>query len=275
MTYESVFLASCGFWVFITWDGIMNLNTMEIISINFYNFGLFAYSITQIIQIAHDRTSLADSLEDLSASQNSGTFLIAQLALPIVIGLYIPLFAYLTVKLIRDFGWRQYRITGGMIQLQKVFFAYDILLLLIKYSLFFVTGFTVVDLVLTQVSKNGVLIIPIVGSVVGFAIAFAGYYGIRYEHKWVSILYLFGTVAACGYLVNRLYDAYRRGGDTIGRIEVPFLLYAGTAGLLLIGSFVYGVICMMNFGVGLKQVLDMEAAKKRGEFTPREIDLDA
>ncbi|KAJ3294274.1 hypothetical protein HDU79_011236 [Rhizoclosmatium sp. JEL0117] len=250
---------------------------MELYAINFYNVGLFIYSITQIVQIKKDQELLVENVPEVE-NADTGAFLAAQIMLPCVIGTFIPVFAFLTRKLVKDFGWRQYRITGGSIKLQKVFFAYDILLLLIKFSIFFLTGFTVIDLVLTEVTSQGKLLIPIIGSVAAFGVALSGFYGVRYEIKWLTVIYQVGTLAAVAYVGNRLYEAYNRSSEdisNISRIEVPFIMYSCASFFLLFGSFAYGIVCMMNFGTGLKEVLDQEKKKKLGEFQPPEIDLDA
>ncbi|KAJ3016360.1 UNVERIFIED_CONTAM: hypothetical protein HDU68_012248 [Siphonaria sp. JEL0065] len=282
LTYHSVFLASLIYWFVVTWDALMHANIMQCISVNFYNAGLFIYAILQINQTAKDLEFINTSdLSDPSlASYNTGYFLASQLLIPIIIGLFTPVFAYLTYRMHLEFGWRQYRISGGSIKLEKVFFAYHILLLLLKYALFFVTGFTVLDLALTYVSEQGKYVIPIGAAVVGALTSACGFYGARYEKKSLILLYITGCVAVIGYLVDRVYDAVKRSKDPtlesdFERAKSPFLMYAATSGVLVIASLVFGVVSYNNFNKGLRQVLDGEEKRKKGEVEAVEIDLDA
>ncbi|KAI9353690.1 hypothetical protein BDR26DRAFT_890155 [Obelidium mucronatum] len=238
--------------------------------------------LLQILQTAKDLNLIdqADFSNPSLSSYNSGYFLAAQLLLPVIIGVFIPVFAYFTYRMNLEFGWRQYRITGGNIKLEKVFFAYHILLLLLKYALFFVCGFTALDLILTYVTERGKMIIAVSAAVVGILASACGYYGARYERKGIMSLYIIACLAVIGYLIERVYDAIVRAQDEtktsdFERAKGPFLLYAAVSGVLVASSFIYGIIAYCNFNKGLKQVLDQEKKRKNGEVEPVEIDLDA
>ncbi|KAJ3074503.1 hypothetical protein HDU98_011093 [Podochytrium sp. JEL0797] len=274
-TYHSVFLASVVFWLIVTWDALLNQNIMQCVSINFYNLGLFVYSILQIVQTAND-FKFVDSVPGMQA-ENSGYFLAAQILLPVLIGPFIPAFAYLTYRMHLEFGWRQYRITGGNIELERVFFGYHILLLLIKFSLFFVYAFSAIDLALTTVTPDGQIVIQISGLLVGAIVTFTGFHGARHEKRPLSIIYILGNLCILAYIIERVWTANARSssGDSYSRARLPFLMYAVVGGFLVMGSCVYGALVMVNFGKGLKEVLDQEKKRKEGESAPQEIDLDA
>ncbi|KAJ3353475.1 hypothetical protein HDU83_006757 [Entophlyctis luteolus] len=278
VTYHSVFLGSLVFWLGVTWDALLHQNLMQIISVNLYNVGLLVYASIQIAQTKTD-TDLASPYlpPNLSDNSSSGLFLAAQIVLPVIIGLFIPIFAFLSYKLHFEFGWRQYRITGGDLELRRVFFRYDILLLLLKFSIFFVVAFTVLDLVLTAVTSNGLIVIPILGAIVGLMVTMAGYYGARRENRLYIVIYIAGCLVVIAYLVDRVYDAFHRQAkaDDFSRVEIPFMLYASISFCLVLASVFFGVVCWLNFGKGLRDVLDQEAKKKSGtEFEAEVIDLE-
>ncbi|ORY36808.1 hypothetical protein BCR33DRAFT_718513 [Rhizoclosmatium globosum] len=281
LTYHSVFLASIIFWLGCTWDGLLNKNIMQCFGINAYNVGILVYSLLQIKQTSNDFDRIADNWVGFDKNYyNSGYFLAAQILLPCLIGVFIPLFAYLTYRMFLEFGWRQYRITGGNKQLEKVIYSYHILLLLLKFALFFVTAFTVLDLALTTVTDRGKYVISIVGGIFGVLLTAAGFYGARRENGYLLSFYIFGCCLVIGYLIERVYEAYNRSLDVNNesdykRAELPFLLYAALSALLVIASIVFGVVSYTNFGKGLKDVLDQEQRRKDGELPPQEIDLDA
>ncbi|KAJ3132068.1 hypothetical protein HK100_005717 [Physocladia obscura] len=282
LTYHAVFLASIVFWLGVTWDALLNQNIMQVISINAYNFGLLVYSATQIVQTRKDTALLGPVLpENITDDTNTGGFLAAQIVLPVIIGVFIPIFAYLTYRLRLEFGWRQYRISGGDIKMRSIFFAYDVLLLLLKFSLFFVAGFTVLDLVLTSVSVNGTILIPIFGVLVALILTGAGYYGIRREISSYMTIYIIGCLLVIGYLIQRVDKAFKDSASNtatsisdFSRVQIPFVLYAVIGGCLLLGSVIYGTICWRNFGKGLKNVLDQELKTKVEGYVPEVIDLE-
>ncbi|KAJ3355347.1 hypothetical protein HDU83_003642 [Entophlyctis luteolus] len=278
VTYHSVFLGSLVFWLGITWDALLHQNLMQIVSINMYNVGLLVYASTQIAQTKMDTDSVASALPpNLSDNSSSGLFLAAQIVLPVIIGLFIPVFAYLSYRLHFEFGWRQYRITGGDLELRRIFFRYDILLLLLKFAIFFVVAFTVLDLVLTAVTSNGLIVIPILGAIVGAMVTTAGYYGARRENRLYIVIYITGCLVVLAYLVDRMYDAFRRkaNADDFSRVEIPFMLYGSISFCLVLTSVFFGVVCWLNFGKGLREVLDDEAKKKSGyAFQAEVIDLE-
>ncbi|TPX76337.1 hypothetical protein CcCBS67573_g02403 [Chytriomyces confervae] len=281
-TYHGIFLAAFLFWMIVTWDGVMHKNLMQVLSVNIYNFGLLVYSFLQIIQTKTDLEFVRPQLEnpDDPIASNTGLFLFAQVMLPAIIGFVIPSFAYLTYRLHGEFGWRQYRITGGSKQLENVFFTYHILLLLLKFSVFFVIGFTIFDLVLTAVSDKGKVIIGISAAVVGILVPACGYYGARNERKHLIFLYMFGCLCVLAYIVQRVWQAYYKEYETpessyFDRSKLPFMLYACLSFLLVLVAFVYGFICLGNFNRGLKEVLDQEEKRRKGELEAPVVDLDA
>ncbi|KAI9353688.1 hypothetical protein BDR26DRAFT_10867 [Obelidium mucronatum] len=143
LTYHAVFIGSVLFQLFVTWNGLLHQNSLQIISINIYNISLWIYSITQIIQTRKDLDALYDGIP-----YDFKPFLAAMLPLAIVTGAFIPIYAYLTYRLRLEFAWRMYRITGGEKRVKDIFTTYHILLLLNKYAFCFVVGFTFLHLVL-------------------------------------------------------------------------------------------------------------------------------
>ncbi|KAJ3074502.1 hypothetical protein HDU98_011092 [Podochytrium sp. JEL0797] len=275
LTYHSIFLGSIGFWLFITWNGIMHQNLLQIFSINFFNIGLLVYSIMQILQTNNDLNTVKSHLSDPTIANDSGSFLAAQILLPSVIAVFIPVFVFLTYKLKGEFGWRMYRITGGDPKVTRAFTAYHVLLLLFKYSVFAGTGFMIIDLVLTSITTAGVISIPIVAAFIALGTVIAGFYSARFENKPFMVVFLVGCLGIFGYIVDRFVHAFQRGGDEFQRAKIPFIAFGVLCEGLLIACVVYGVLVMRNFGEGLMSVLEQEVKRRRGEYQAPEIDMDA
>ncbi|KAJ3405142.1 hypothetical protein HDU80_001872 [Chytriomyces hyalinus] len=283
-TYHAIYLAGFLFWVIVTWDGIMHKNVIQVISVNVYNVGLFVYSILQMQQIKNHMEDVRGAMVEADRlADNTGLFLVAQILLIVLLGLFTPVFAFLTYKLYGEFGWRQYRISSGNPALEKVFIAYHILLLVLKFGVFFMLAFVVFNLVLTQVTRNGAIIISIAGLAVAIILPLLGFYGARRENKLLSSFFVLGCLGCLSFIAERVYRAFSReranpdkdrAGFDSGDWKLPFMMYAATAFIILLVGVVYGVVCMFNYGKGLKDALDGEEKRKRGEMQAVVHDLD-
>ncbi|KAJ3251252.1 hypothetical protein HDU77_006019 [Chytriomyces hyalinus] len=283
-TYHAIYLAGFLFWVIVTWDGIMHKNVIQVISVNVYNVGLFVYSILQMQQIKNHMEDVRNAMVVVDRlADNTGLFLVAQILLIVLLGLFIPVFAFLTYKLYGEFGWRQYRISSGNPALEKVFIAYHILLLVLKFGVFFMLAFVVFNLVLTQVTRNGAIIISTAGLVVAIILPLLGFYGARRENKILSSIFVLGCLGCLSFIAERVYRAFSRErthpdknrvDSDSGDWKLPFMMYAATAFIILLVGVVYGVVCMFNYGKGLKDALDGEEKRKRGEMQAVVHNLD-
>ncbi|KAJ3016359.1 UNVERIFIED_CONTAM: hypothetical protein HDU68_012247 [Siphonaria sp. JEL0065] len=270
VTYHIVYIGSILFFLLITWNGIMHQNSLQTMSINALNIALWVYSITQIIQTKNDLgLFFGDAPFDFKP------FLFAQLPLAIIWGLFIPVYAFLSIRLRQEFAWRMYRITGGNKETKALFTCYHILLLLNKFAFCFVVGFTLLHLVLTPVSLAGLISIPIAVGVVGVAVTIAGFYAVRQEWRALMLVYQIGCLSALTFLIERMYHSLSRGNSDLKRIEIPFIMYASISLTLSLSSFVCGILCWMNFGKGLKEALMQEVEVRGGKREVAEIDLDA
>ncbi|KAJ3231707.1 hypothetical protein HDU78_007563 [Chytriomyces hyalinus] len=126
----------------------MHKNTLQVISVNAYNVGLFVYSILQMQQINIHLQDVRETARiDDPLSNNSGLYYVAQILLIVLLGVFMPVFLYLTVKLYKEYEWRKVRISKGDLNLYNDFIAYHILLLTIKFGTFFMAGFVIINLV--------------------------------------------------------------------------------------------------------------------------------
>ncbi|KAJ3294273.1 hypothetical protein HDU79_011235 [Rhizoclosmatium sp. JEL0117] len=273
LTYHAVFLASIGFLFFVVWDGVLHRNSIQCISVNFYLVGLLVYSVLQILQTDNDLNTIRPQLLNANVASNSGYFLAAQILLPCIIGIFIPIYGFLSYKMYGEFGWRAYRISGGAPKVTKAFNTYHMFLLLLKYSVFAGCGFLVIDVILTKVSANGKILIPVLGFIVGIITVVTGFYGVRYEHAVLVIVHIVGTLGIFAYMIYRMVTSFHRGGSDFQRTKIPFLAFGVMCALLLLAIVCFAVLCLHQFGVGVRYVLDQEKRKQKGNYVPPPIDL--
>ncbi|KAJ3266603.1 hypothetical protein HDU77_000154 [Chytriomyces hyalinus] len=268
-TYHAVFQASFVFWMFMTYDAIKYYNLVQVVACNFYIAGLFVYSLLQIVQFKKDSQEFTNEGYEIV----TGSFLASLVTLPCVIALYAPVFAYLTRRLHHDFGWRIFRIAGGNRTIDKV-----------------------IGLVLTQVSQHGIAIIAISIAMAAFIAPLIGYFGVRRESATLMTLFMFCYLGLIAFVGERVWAGFTRNKgamvettkldengvkivttiklDEFERAKIPFSMYAVVGIVLLIGAMVWGGICWSNFGKGLKQTFEFDAARKNGEYVKPDEDLD-
>ncbi|KAJ3400003.1 hypothetical protein CcCBS67573_g07487 [Chytriomyces confervae] len=262
--YHGRYLAGFAFWFYVTWDGIMQKNPLQVISVNAYNVGLFVYSILQMQQIKVHLQDVRQKVETADPlSNNSGLYFVAQILLIVLLGVFMPVFAFLTVKLHLEFKWRQFRVSNGKSSVYNAFIAYHILLLTIKFGTFFMAGLVIINLVLTEVTRNGTIIIPVISVAVGILLPLIGFHGARRENYVLSSIFIFGCLGCLAFIVERVVQAFVRerenpGASWFNDAKLPFMMYAATTFMLVSGSLVYSIICMRNFKKGLKEALDRE-----------------
>ncbi|KAJ3251714.1 hypothetical protein HDU77_005699 [Chytriomyces hyalinus] len=285
LTYHIVFFISMLFWLFLVWDAVMTFNTLQVISINVFNVAMFVYSVLQLLQIETDKKNTArlfgDDVDVLAYLDPHG-FRVARTALPVCTGLFIPVFAYLTVKLKADFGWRKYRIAGGDKNIEQVFIWYHIFLLLQKFSFLFVLSFGAINSILVASVSVEPPAISTTVAVTIMILPFLGHHAARREKKilgYFVVLVYFALIVLCSYTLWFTLHAWqgytssdRR--NTYVRMLNTLLMYAVVAVLVLIASAVAGAFCVWNYGKGLKDALDKEKLRLRGELQVQEIDLD-
>ncbi|KAI8829066.1 hypothetical protein BJ741DRAFT_624398 [Chytriomyces cf. hyalinus JEL632] len=285
-TYHAVFFLSLLFWLFLVWDAVMSFNTLQVLSINAYNVAVFVYSILQLLQIEADASNTSRMFRNdpgVLAYLGSANCKTAPSALPIFTSLFIPIFAYLTIKLKADFGWRKYRIAGGDKDLERAFVWYHNFLLLQKFSFLFVLSFGSINSVLVTAVTDEIPFAPAILSVVVWVLPFAGHHAVRRERKklgcLVVLMYLV-TIAMCAYTLwftLQSWQAFKTNEKrfTYDRMRNTLLLYAVLTMMVLCAAAGTGAFCVWSFGRGLKNALDKERLRVQGEQKAQHIDLDA
>ncbi|KAJ3412534.1 hypothetical protein HDV05_000615 [Chytridiales sp. JEL 0842] len=265
--YRSAFIASVVFGVYVSWDALLTQNLIEVISIIFYSIGQLVFTVIQIDQTNATFRTLSFTAPDGASNDVSRypAYKASEITLVVVTAAWLIIYTFLAYKLKLEFGWTLYRLTGGDKALDRAFTSYHILLLLLKFSIFFLVLFSVILLGLSNPSRTSELVTPIVGVPTTAAYALLGYLGLRREKKPMIFVFFAMSAVLAAYVGFRLFRAFdpMLEGD-YRAIRRPLSLYGALVLVLLMGCCVYAVVCMRNFGVGLKSVLD-QRAKWRGK----------
>ncbi|KAJ3236834.1 hypothetical protein HDU81_010298 [Chytriomyces hyalinus] len=255
---------------------LANLNIELTVSITYH-------SLFQIKADAVNTGRMFQSDPGVLAYLDSGDSKIASTALPVLTGLFIPIFACLTIKLKADFGWRKYRIAGGDKDLERAFVWYHNFLLLQKFSFLFVLSFGSINSVLITAVTDEIPSIPATVSLVVSFLPFMGHYAVRRERKklgCIVVLMYLVIFAMCAYTLwftLNSWQAFRTNNEkrfTYDGMLTTLLAYAIVTLLVLGAAAGTGAVCVWSFGSGLKNALDKERLRVKGEQKAQHIDLD-
>ncbi|KAJ3192955.1 hypothetical protein HK101_005684 [Irineochytrium annulatum] len=280
--YHSAFLAAVLFGVFVNWDAILQQNIIQLVAAIGYSIGMFVFTIIQIGQtqktynVINSMKSTDEVMLGVHGTKTDTTVLtVIEYILLIDTLIWVLYITWLAWQLFKEFGWRIYRRIGGNIQLEKEFRDYHLFLLCNKYSLFFVTVFAAIIIVMPNpgTAPIHVLAIPGYGIPPLIITLFLAYYGVRKERVRSMVIV---TIINLGLIVFIIYFlAYALNPDASNRnyegVELPITFFGALSLVMLIGSILFSYKCARNFGGGLKFVL---AQAKRNAPPTTPLDLD-
>lgn len=142
---------------------------------------------------------------------------------------------------------------------------YSIFVCLLKFSFFFLCGFSVQFLFLI-LSKNEIeYIITIVAIPVSILVILLAVYAVRQEIKSVMLLCLTICLAGLAYVVYKVYVIWNpKTRDLYHATNKTLSIFAAISIVLLITCCFMGFKCFFNFGKGLHQVFGY--SNERGRF---------
>ncbi|KAJ3239191.1 hypothetical protein HDU78_002993 [Chytriomyces hyalinus] len=285
--YHAVFFLIMSHWMYLVWDAVMTFNTLQVLSINLINFGAFISAILNVQQFEADKEDLARVLKSdpvMLAYLESSEYRVLRIAPALLAGCFLPLFAFFSVKLKADFGWRRYRIAGGDKAVERVFMWYHLFLLAQKYSFLFSVCLSIVNVYLQLVVGAGFPTISVIAVLLSPFLPFLGHRAVRREMRAlgcaVVLVYaaLFAVQIYTVYFSIQSWERVTRIPSVANTYEhmLNTLLLLGVASeTLLLGAGVSGGFCIWHFGSGLKEALDEDVVRMGVLRQFPEGDLDA
>ncbi|KAG0210739.1 hypothetical protein BGX28_009014 [Mortierella sp. GBA30] len=256
--YLIVFVFAQLFQLVIAWDAVRAQNTIELIGIVIFNLCCFAYSIFEISQISNSLLDAGDhhffqpesKAMDLQASLKP--FLIVVVC---VIGISQCLVTWLAYQLFQEFGWKIYKKIGADPHMKKMYRAYQIYLVLIKVDLFFFVGFSIqfIYLTLTRRGQDPEYWLTIIVLPLTIVILYIAVYAVRHEsRKWMAT-FLTAMLAGVVYFifkVVRMYVGVKK--ENYKGVNRFLTLFAALCLVTILVTIMNAIICLRNFGKGLK-----------------------
>lgn len=269
-TFLTLFIFGFLYQLVVVWDALRMKNTIQVIGVCISNLALLIYTAIQIEQISE----ALDILNKFSGALKAGPgeiwgdirpFLVA---IPCIIAATTIAMCFVAWKLYQQFAWDILKHIGADYRMKKRFLHYQIYIALLKFDFFFFLGFMVQFLVVVNDQTDDpefgltIAVIPIT-----IVILLLAAWSARRENKWGMIFTLICYLGALTYFIFKLVRIYQTQTQATYRpVRKSLTAFSVITILLILLTIANAIICMNNFGAGLRDHL--LAANRRDEEKP-------
>lgn len=271
-TFLTLFIFGFLYTLVVVWDALRQKNTIQVIGVCFSNLALMVYTAIQVDQIkeAFDILGEHNALEKgVTAADLWGDVKPYLVAIPAIIALATVGMIFISWKIYQEYAWDILKNIGADYRMKKRFLHYQIYIALLKFDFFFFLGFIVQFVVVVAEKNDPEFALTIVTIPITIAILLAAAYFTRKENKpgmvCVIILYLGGL----SYFLFKLVRIYQPGHkEAYEAVRRSLTAFAVITILLILLTIANAIVCMCNFGKGLKPHLQSLSRKRKVEEKP-------
>ncbi|KAF8514522.1 hypothetical protein JB92DRAFT_2719416 [Gautieria morchelliformis] len=250
--YLGIFAVAHIFQFILAIDAVVFRNTLQFVFLVIFNALLLAYSAIQIFEV-----------RSIFPPDSSGFFSKIPITvltdiLPIVTGVAEVAYIGLGWKIYTEFGWKLYKLLGADRRIKKMYAQYQIFESMLKFDVFFWLGFSIqfIGLVLNRADFEFAL--SLAALPLSMLLLLQGYLAAKHENKWMMASFLVGLVAGFAYFSYKACETrlvtiiIRRHESQFATVYKSLTIFTAISLVLLVTTFIWGVMVMMSFGRGLK-----------------------
>jgi hypothetical protein len=267
-TFLTLFIFGFLYELVLAWDALRMKNTIQVIGLCIANLAMMIFAAIQIDQIREAITVLGDANALKPDHQpdviwgDIGGFLIA---IPIIVAASFVVMAFIAWKLYQEFAWDILKTIGADYRMKQRFLHYQIYIALLKFDFFFFLGFTVQFIVIVVDKVDPEFGFTIAAIPITIIILLAAAYFTRKEHRVGQVVVILIYHVALAYFIFKLVRIYQPSHREFYRaIRRSMTAFAVVTIVLILLTITNAIICMRNFGAGLKAHL----------VSPNRLDLE-
>ncbi|KKK18686.1 hypothetical protein ARAM_001190 [Aspergillus rambellii] len=247
----------------LAYDALKRENTFQLIGLCICNFGLLTYGIVQQRDIRDAMIKLAG--DATSGHHLWGMYRIPLILVPVFLAVGTLLMVFETWKLHGEFSWSIYKNISADLQMNRRYTTYQVYIALLKFDFFFVFGTQLQILLGVKSLDNSQFIsqAALVPTAIVSLVLAARFCRLEMTKALIAVMVVIcALIANLTTIVFRLYNPTENDG--LGGFGSSLSLFASVAILLLTGTLLNSVLCMLNFQKGLKQHTDHFRRRGRG-----------
>ncbi|CAI4218536.1 unnamed protein product [Parascedosporium putredinis] len=269
-TFLTLFIFGFLYELIVVWDALRMKNTIQVIGVCISNLALLIYTAIQIEQISE----ALDILSKFSGALKSDPVKIWAdirpflVAIPAIIAACTIAMCFVAWKLYQEFAWDILKHIGADYRMKKRFLHYQIYIALLKFDFFFFLGFMVQFLVVVNDQSDDpefgltIAVIPITIFILLFAA-----WSARRENKWGMLVTIICYLGALTYFIFKLVRIYQTHTQATYRpVRKSLTAFSVITILLILLTIANAIVCMTNFGAGLRDHL--RSSNRRDEEKP-------